>query len=79
MHICNIIIIQVVKRDYNKDNASLGARQLVEFESNKITLNIPQEGITLDEGWKIMPQIAPVVRSDCYEIKTELRHYYFCI
>ena len=34
----------------------------MEFESNKITLNVPQEGITLVEGWKIMPHIAPVVR-----------------
>ena len=51
-----------------------GADQLVEFESNEISLNIPLKGITLDEGWKITPDIAPVVRKDhecgsyCYKI-----------
>ena len=63
-----------MKDDYEKKHGLSGADQLVEFESTKISLDIPQEGITLDGGWKITPQIAPVVRRDheyssyCYKI-----------
>ena len=53
-----------MKDDYEKRCGSSGTDQLVEFEADEISLNIPQEGITLKEGWKIMPQMAPVVRKD---------------
>ena len=53
-----------MKNYYEKERGSSGADQLVEFESNEISLNIPLEGITLDQGWKITPQIRPIVRND---------------
>ena len=31
------------------------ADQLIEFESDKIKLDIPFDGTTLKEGWKIFP------------------------
>ena len=54
-----------MRGDYEKKCGLAGADQLVEFESNEISLDIPRKGIILDEGWKITPQIAPVVRRDC--------------
>ena len=33
----------------------------VVFESNEIKLDIPMSGITLEGGWKITPQMPPVV------------------
>ena len=52
-----------MKKDYKKKKAVAGTDQLVEFESNEIKLDIPKEGITLEGGWKITPQMAPVVRT----------------
>ena len=54
--------MQVVKEEYKDGKAVLGLRQLVEFESDTISLDIPMEGIT-DKGWKITPLIRPVVSS----------------
>ena len=50
-----------MKEDYEKSKAVEGPNQLVEFVSDKIELDIPEEGIALEGGWKITPQIAPVV------------------
>ena len=50
-----------MKKDYKKYNAVAGPDLLVEFESQEIKLDIPREGITLEGGWKITPQITPVV------------------
>ena len=55
------LYFQVVKEDYCRKEALPGPEQLVEFELDQITLNIPPEGITLKEGWKITPLIVPVV------------------
>ena len=50
-----------MKKDYKKSKAVAGPDQLVEFVSDEIKLDIPKKGITLEGGWKITPQIAPVV------------------
>ena len=54
--------MQVVKQEYKDEKAVLGLRQLVEFESEAISLDIPMEGISI-KGWKITPLIRPVVSS----------------
>ena len=51
-----------MKEDYKEKKAVAGPDLPVEFESNEIELSIPMEGVTLEEGWKITPQIPPVVR-----------------
>ena len=43
-------------------NAQRGFEQIVEIESNKITLDIPDDGVTTQAGWKISPLGPPVVR-----------------
>lgn len=53
-------MIQVVKEEYENSRALLGFRQVVEFESDAVSLNIPMEGITVG-GWTITPLIRPVV------------------
>ena len=51
---------QLVKKEYEGKRAVLGAHQPIEFESDKITLDIPMEGITAN-GWEITPLVPPVV------------------
>ena len=51
-----------MKKDYKKKKAVAGTDQLVEFESNEIKLDIPNEGTSVKGGWIITPQMAPVVR-----------------
>ena len=36
--------------------------QIVEIESNTIALDVPDDGVTTQEGWKISPLGPPVVR-----------------
>ena len=45
-----------------KNGAVLGLYQLVDFESDEVTLDIPLEGISI-KGWKITPLMRPVVSS----------------
>jgi hypothetical protein len=49
-----------VKEEYGNSKALLGLHQVVEFESDAVTLDIPMEGITA-KGWSITPLIRPVV------------------
>ena len=58
-----------MKEYYEENKAVAGADLPVEFESNGIKLSIPMEGVTLKGGWKITPQIPPVVR-----IRTAANH-----
>lgn len=39
-----------------------GPNQEVEFEADTITLDVPKEGITTEEGWKIKPLAHPMVK-----------------
>ena len=55
-------MIQVVEKEYfRKKQAKLGPAQPVQFESEQIELDIPLEGVKLEEGWVITPLTAPVV------------------
>ena len=51
-----------MKEAYERKGAILGCDQLVGFESDTITLDIPVEGITI-KGWEITPLVPPVVSS----------------
>ena len=51
---------QIVKEEYGNGKALLGLRQIIEFESDEVTLDIPMEGV-ISKGWKITPLMRPVV------------------
>ena len=55
----------MVKKEYGRKQALPGHTQSVEFESDKITLSIPMEGVecTSSAGWTISPLFPPVVTS----------------
>ena len=54
---------QVVKKEYEREQrAVLGPKQLVEFESDSISLDISMTGISV-KGWTITPLVRPVVSS----------------
>ena len=43
-------------------HAQVDFEQIVEIESNEVALDIPDDGITTQAGWKISPLGPPVVR-----------------
>ena len=57
-----IFDVQVVQREYERIGAVLDLRQLLVFESDTITLDIPIDGLTT-KSWTIKPQMHPVVSS----------------
>ena len=53
----------MVKKEYDREQrGAFGPKQLVEFESDAITLDVPMEGIS-PNGWTITPLTHPVVSS----------------
>jgi hypothetical protein len=61
-HIYMYMYVQVVEERYNQEKeVSIGPEQLIQFEAAEIKLDIPKDGTTLKEGWKILPLTAPVV------------------
>ena len=56
--------MKVMKKEYEK-NATKGAKGVIQFVSNRITLNIPQGGIR-HNGWEIKPINAPEVSIQNY-------------
>ena len=53
--------MKVVKRVYKKKRAQPGPEQVVEFESDRISLDIPIAGTGDHSGWEIIPLTRPVV------------------
>ena len=62
IHVGLQIQLQVVDSRYAGMAARVGPDQEVMFEDRKITLDIPEEGITLSTGWMITPLTHPGVR-----------------
>ena len=60
------LVLKVVERDYRKKRAQSGPKQVVEFESDRISLDIPMEGTGDLKGWKIFPLMRPVVSKMLY-------------
>ena len=73
----------MVREEYEREGAVRGPHQPVEFVSEAIELDIPKEGITCSNGWKIIPLISPTVSLNQNQsiavnrIVTSL-HNYFC-
>ena len=55
------IYSQLVKNDYNDKGAIVGPHLPVEFETSGISLELPSKGVTLKEGWKLLPLFNPEV------------------
>lgn len=49
------------KSYHQRQQVLSGPDQPVEFEADQIRLDIPPKGIVLEEGWKLVPLITPVV------------------
>lgn len=53
---------QIVKEDYSNMGVEPHSEMVIEFESDRITVNIPMAGIVIEGGWRIRPLAPPVVR-----------------
>ena len=52
--------MQVIKSYYLRQNAEVGPDRLVEFDAERIHLDVPKKGIaTEDDIWKIIPLVFP--------------------
>lgn len=54
--------LQIVCDNYSSQQAECGPDQEVIFKEDEITLSIPDEGLTLQNGWTITPLMHPGVR-----------------
>ena len=45
--------------------ARVGPDQEVMFEEEQISLDIPEDGLTLESGWRIIPHTYPGVSLHC--------------
>ena len=50
-----------MKKEYKGKEAQLDSELVVEFESDRITIDVPLEGTDVEGGWKILPLAPPVV------------------
>ena len=58
-------VLQVIKENYSSLDATTGAGFEVQFEDEAISLEIPDDGVCLPNGWRIRPLVSPIV-SLCY-------------
>jgi len=56
------VILQKVRQEYTAKGATIGPDLKIEFQSSSISLQLPSEGVTLQDGWKIIPFFHPGVR-----------------
>ncbi len=59
-HLC-MYAAQRVSEEYSSKDAILGVNHFVEFEEDRITLDIPDDGAEVSGGWKITPMFHPTV------------------
>ena len=60
-HLYDTPSLQAVDIKYAEANALVGSSQKMVFKGEKITLDIPLEGIVLENGWAITPLALPEV------------------
>lgn len=53
--------LQAVNAEYAQANARMGPYQEVIFKEEMITLDIPEEGTVVNNGWTITPRTYPGV------------------
>ena len=52
-------LLQRVKNYYLAEEAESSIRKTVVLDGENVTLNIPEDGIKLDNGWSIVPMTHP--------------------
>ncbi len=57
----SLLGVQRVNKEYSSKAAILGVDNIVEFEGDRITLDIPMEGAEVSGGWRITPMFHPTV------------------
>ena len=72
-------MLQAVDARYAETNARMGPDQEVMFERERITLDIPKEGIVLESGWTITPHTYPGVSLLILSVVLSIRVGISCI
>ena len=67
-------MFKALQNHFATKNAEPGPHQKVEFENKEISMDIPREGITVRNGWHLLPLTHPGVR---YILAYQL-HITFC-
>ena len=57
----SLLAVQRVNKEYSSKAAILGVDNVVEFEGDRITLDIPMDGTEVSGGWRITPMFPPTV------------------
>ncbi len=50
-----------MSEEYSSIEAIIGVNHILEFEEDRITLDIPMAGVEVSGGWKITPMFYPTV------------------
>ena len=56
-----ITFLQVIEEKYPPRRAVLAASHPLEFENDRLTLDIPMAGSKVKGGWRIVPLYSPTV------------------
>ena len=56
-------MLQTIEDHYIQKGASLGPDQEIGFQLNRISLDIPEDGICVGNVWNIIPLTVPIVRT----------------
>ena len=51
--------MQNVENFYTKNKAEIGPRFEVIFDEDEVSLEVPEDGITLPNGWSLLPLVYP--------------------
>ena len=65
MQVNIVFSLQAIQDKYSRLHAISGPGFKVQFENSTISLVIPEDGITLKNGWTITPLVPPVVSLHC--------------
>ena len=68
----NLLTLQVINQNYKEKGAIEGPDQDIEFEEDRITMDIPEEGF-LTSGWTITALTPPMVSSYIFSKPNKLR------
>ena len=62
-------ILQALREFYSREEAEPGPYLEVAFDRDEVALEVEEDGVTLDNGWSLVPLFCP----------TSVRHVLYCI
>lgn len=68
------VLLQAIRDKYSCAKAGPGFE--VQFEDDSIRLEIPDDGVSLQNGWEIKPLIPPVVSSNMCTLLKAMTKYF---